>query len=247
MEEPKGKRSLKVSVTHPLPDYAANLREETIHVPDIINLDCMPYWGLSIGISREGTSGEEMESWLAVDKDLPIKKTLFYRLANDPNVQLNRRGTTLLNKKNDKLTSATMFYIQYKNPQVRCFLPTVEQGICRACNVNTDFTLEVKLANEDGFQCYFYHTVKTGGMFSLNMADATSDIIRLMEDMEELADAIPGAIYNEEEQLLQVPFCNEVGDYRLLDFYRHDGGLTELRDMMVSIRMIENDCKCDER
>lgn len=246
MAEAEERRSIEITATHPLPDYAATLRVQTIHVPKVINLDCMPYWGFPIGASREGASGKEMKSYLTVDKDLPIKETLFYRLVNDPNVQLSQRGVTLINKKNGALTPTTIFHIQYKNGQARCFLPTVEQGICRACNVKTSFTLEVKLANEDGYQCYFYHAVKTGGMGSLNMVDASRDIFDLMEDIEELSEAIPGAIYNEEEQLIQVPFCNEVGDYRLLDFSRRDGGLSDLRDMVVSVRMIENDYECGE-
>ena len=154
--------------------------------------------------------------------------------------QLKQKPTKIRNPQNEQeIIYITGYYLTYKNPNSRCFLPTAN-SICRCGNASTDFTYEVTLKTEDGrYSCYAYFPVETSGNGSLNLLDAIHDFDNMIDnDIDTFITAIPDArIDSDDDTCFFIPFTNEFGGWTFMEFYKKSK--QDIRDMVVSIRIIE--------
>ena len=226
--------------TKQLPEGLESLQSCVFTFPDKANIDCLPRIGRRLGIFYEDTG--ETRSLLIVDQNKPFEETILSKLLSGGEGLLQRRGITIFRQDEpQKSVNAIAYLLTYENPQARCLLPTVNMGICRACNVETDFTYEIALADDDGWHCFIYVDVKTGGMGSMTLLDELNHLESLLETPEELAELVPGSRYD--DTTIFMPFGHDEGDFIEREFSHSNGNTYELKDMLYSIRLVKNECK----
>ena len=141
-------------------------------------MDCLPTVGLMVGYRIVETG--ELVSALQFDKGVSEEKQIFHALLFAPCAKYLATKNCVSSLPDGSYGEIECFYIIYKNPEARCWLPRCETPVIGAGNAEQRFTTEVRLNTMDGFVSYLYFDFTTRGSCGTNFFNSVCDNIQRM-------------------------------------------------------------------
>lgn len=141
-------------------------------------MDCLPTMGLMAGYRIVETG--ELVSALQCDKGVSEEKQIFHALLFAPCAKYLATKNCVSSLPDGSYGDIECFYIIYKNPEARCWLPRCETPVIGAGNAEQRFTTEVRLNTMDGFVSYLYFDFTTRGSCGTNFFNSVCENIQRM-------------------------------------------------------------------
>lgn len=208
------------------------MRKEVVMTARKKNIAWPPVWGEAVGETSEKYG---LQSYICADVDENSVKHL--QALIDAGCVTEKKRQVLRKKENGagyEEVNLTVYYLMYKAKEALFEVPTAEEGVSDACNVETDATVEICLSIDDGkWKRYIYLEMRTAGPFSLSLVD-------YIQELEDTFEELPGRDgIRYEDGIYYITFFDEMGNAGDLEFC----SLTELFRNIVSIRFVRMENK----
>ncbi len=171
----------------------------------------------------------------AFKKDIANNNTeLFDKLRKD--IKLIGKYRHLVDNENGERFDATDCYIPYRVAEHSSLRPTVTDNYVDSCmNVHYDVEYEILLVADEEYRRYIIITYETEGSYSSSFFE---QIEIIEETFEEFFEEGSNGFKKDDDNNMQVEFCNDIGDQEYLGIDSMD----ELLSMISSVRVI----KCEK-
>ena len=217
------------------------LTEDGIYgVPEGMDI---PYHGILLARSIDG----EFKSCWERDDGIPFDESLAKKLIDDPEVEIGTNTGLIVRKSDLGSKYATDYYLPCTNPRSSIFMPTVHAPVSDACNVESDFTIEVLFAFDDGYVVPVVKHFKTRGPFAISVHDAMHDILEDLDGgLDELSDLFEdcGNFKKTEDGFSLYAFS---ADGLETDLEFDDSNYCDVRRALSSIRLVDLTEKITDR
>ena len=203
----------------------------------------VPFFDVQFACKHEDGT---MESYFKADKGKPWEETLAKKLVEDKDAY---KGIHFchLNKPDGKLEAVSIYCLVYTNPKAFMFRPTVNKPISDAINVETDYTLEIRFAFDDGFLFSVAKTIKTQGPFCMDFCSSVEDIFGMSRhDPDEVAaffeDCKNVRVRNDngEKEFVIWTSSENTGELLELEFPYDSQGCHDIVSAICCIRIIDH-------
>lgn len=210
-----------------------------------------PYTGIVFAEKRlVDYEADEYISYLSVDKDVPFEESVAKKII-DSNTFFKKPIIGIKNciKRSDKDNDMGHF-VRYicplYYPEHPMFKESIHDQVSNAINVNTDITVEIIFAFDNGFVFPVYVEMKTGGTLYTGTGDIFENILnRISSCPEEFLDSL-GEKYmirkgiDNKDGFTRALYCtSRCGDEREIKLDKRK--LRRLKSNTASMRVIKNE------